>query len=219
MAPITKLLIANRGEIALRVIRTCEELGIATVAVHSTADLNSLHVQLATESVCIGEPPSNRSYLNIPNIIAAALSHNATAIHPVYGFLSESARFAEICADHKLIFVGPSPASIRAMGDKSTAKKTMQRAGVPTIPGSEGLIESDDQALKVAEKVGGQVSRALSAATGAPVAINAGAGRGGLQTRAAAATEVKKKKLEAVQTQADKKIEDEFKKIEKLIRI
>jgi len=167
MAPITKLLIANRGEIALRIIRTCEELGIATVAVHSTADRNSLHVQLATEAVCIGEPPSNKSYLNIPNIIAAALSHNATAIHPGYGFLSESAKFAEICADHKLIFVGPSPAAIRSMGDKSTAKKTMQKAGVPTIPGSDGLIESEDQALKVSERVG------------YPVMVKATAGGGG----------------------------------------
>jgi acetyl-CoA carboxylase, biotin carboxylase subunit len=191
MAPITKLLIANRGEIALRVIRTCEELGIATVAVHSTADLNSLHVQLATESVCIGDPPSNRSYLNIPNIIAAALSHNATAIHPGYGFLSESARFAEICADHKLIFVGPSPASIRAMGDKSTAKKTMQRAGVPTIPGSEGLIESEDQALKVAEKVG------------YPVMVKATAGGGGRGMRFCSSPSELLRLLKAAQGEAE----------------
>ena len=167
MAPITKLLIANRGEIALRVIRTCEELGIATVAVYSTVDRNSLHVQLADEAVCIGEPPSSKSYLNIPNIIAAAITRNATAIHPGYGFLSENARFAEICADHNLLFVGPSPSAIQAMGDKSTAKKTMQKAGVPTVPGSEGLIESEEHALKIAEKIG------------YPVIIKATAGGGG----------------------------------------
>lgn len=167
MAPITKLLIANRGEIALRILRTCEELGIATVAVHSTVDRSSLHVQLANEAVCIGEAPSSKSYLNIPNIISAALTHNATAIHPGYGFLSENARFAEICADHKLIFVGPSPSAITAMGDKSTAKKTMQRAGVPTIPGSDGLIETEEDALKIAAKIG------------YPVMIKATAGGGG----------------------------------------
>ena len=167
MAPIAKLLIANRGEIALRIIRTCEELGIPTVAVYSDVDRNSLHVQLAHEAVCIGDSPSSKSYLNIPNIISAALTHNATAIHPGYGFLSENARFAEICADHNLMFVGPSPHSIRSMGDKSTAKKTMQKAGVPTIPGSEGLIESEEQAIKIAHEIG------------YPVMIKATAGGGG----------------------------------------
>jgi acetyl-CoA carboxylase, biotin carboxylase subunit len=205
VAPITKLLIANRGEIALRVIRTCEELDIATVAVHSTADRNSLHVQLATESVCIGEPPSNRSYLNIPNIIAAAISHNATAIHPGYGFLSESARFAEICADHKLIFVGPSPASIRAMGDKSTAKKTMQRAGVPTIPGSDGLIESEDQALKVAEKVG------------YPVMVKATAGGGGRGMRYCSSPSELLRLLKAAQGEAEAAFGNSGVYIEKII--
>ena len=167
MAPIAKLLIANRGEIALRIIRTCEELGIPTVAVYSDVDRNSLHVQLAHEAVCIGDSPSSKSYLNIPNIISAAITHNATAIHPGYGFLSENARFAEICADHNLLFVGPSPNSIRSMGDKSTAKKTMQKAGVPTIPGSEGLIESEEQAIKIAADIG------------YPVMIKATAGGGG----------------------------------------
>ncbi|MBD2149842.1 acetyl-CoA carboxylase biotin carboxylase subunit [Pseudanabaena sp. FACHB-1277] len=167
MAPIAKLLIANRGEIALRIIRTCEEMGIPTVAVYSDIDRNSLHVQLAHEAVCIGESPSSKSYLNIPNIISAALTHNATAIHPGYGFLSENAKFAEICADHNLLFVGPSPNSIRSMGDKSTAKKTMQKAGVPTIPGSEGLIESEEQAIKIAHAIG------------FPVMIKATAGGGG----------------------------------------
>ena len=139
----SKILIANRGEIALRILRTCEEMGIATVAVHSTIDRHSLHVQLADDAVCIGEPPSSKSYLNIPNIIAAALTHNATALHPGYGFLAENARFAEICADHQIMFIGPSPEAIRAMGDKSTAKKTMQRVGVPTVPGSAGLLTDE----------------------------------------------------------------------------
>ena len=164
---IGKLLIANRGEIALRIIRTCRELGIQTVAVYSTVDQNALHVQLADEAVCVGDPPSGRSYLNIPNIIAAATSRGADAIHPGYGFLAENDRFAEICSAHGLIFVGPSPESIRAMGDKSTAKATMQRVGVPTIPGSEGLLESVEEAAS------------LAGAMGYPVMIKATAGGGG----------------------------------------
>lgn len=163
----SKILIANRGEIALRILRTCEELGIATVAVHSTIDRHSLHVQLADEAVCIGEPASIKSYLNIPNIIAAALTRNATAIHPGYGFLSENARFAEICADHQIVFIGPSPDSIRSMGDKSTAKKTMQAVGVPTVPGSEGLVLDEAEA------------RAIARTMGYPVLIKATAGGGG----------------------------------------
>ena len=163
----SKILIANRGEIALRILHSCEELGIKTVAVHSTIDNQSLHVQLADESICIGPPSSSKSYLNIPNIISAALIHNATAIHPGYGFLSENARFAEICADHKIVFIGPSPEVIDAMGDKSTAKKTMQKAGVPTIPGSWGLLESKENALSIARDIG------------YPVIIKATAGGGG----------------------------------------
>ncbi len=163
----SKILIANRGEIALRILRTCEEMGIGTVAVHSTIDRHSLHVQLADEAVCIGEPPSSKSYLNIPNIIAAALTRNATAIHPGYGFLAENARFAEICADHQIVFIGPSPDSIRAMGDKSTAKKTMQRVGVPTVPGSVGLLTDESEARTIARKIG------------YPVIIKATAGGGG----------------------------------------
>ncbi len=163
----SKILIANRGEIALRILRTCEELGIATVAVHSTIDRHSLHVQLADEAVCIGEPASIKSYLNIPNIIAAALTRNATAIHPGYGFLAENARFAEICADHQIAFIGPSPDSIRSMGDKSTAKKTMQAVGVPTVPGSEGLVLDEAEA------------RAIARIMGYPVLIKATAGGGG----------------------------------------
>jgi acetyl-CoA carboxylase biotin carboxylase subunit len=162
-----KILIANRGEIALRILRTCEEMGIATVAVHSTIDRHALHVQLADEAVCIGEPPSSKSYLNIPNIIAAALTRNATAIHPGYGFLAENARFVEICNDHKIAFIGPTPQAIRAMGDKSTAKETMQKAGVPTVPGSEGLLVSEKEALAIAAEIG------------YPVMIKATAGGGG----------------------------------------
>ncbi len=163
----SKILIANRGEIALRILRTCEEMGIPTVAVHSTIDRHALHVQLADEAVCIGEAPSSKSYLNIPNIIAAALIRNATAIHPGYGFLAENARFAEICADHQICFIGPTPEAIRAMGDKSTAKETMIRAGVPTVPGSEGLLMSDREAHAIARKIG------------YPVMIKATAGGGG----------------------------------------
>jgi acetyl-CoA carboxylase, biotin carboxylase subunit len=165
--PIGKLLIANRGEIALRILRTCREMGIATVAVHSTVDRNALHVQLADEAVCVGEAPSSRSYLNIPNILAAATSRGADAIHPGYGFLAENANFAEICQAHSITFVGPSPESIRAMGDKSTAKHTMQRVGVPTIPGSEGLLDTPEAAARLAD------------AMGYPVMIKATAGGGG----------------------------------------
>ncbi|MCP9773428.1 acetyl-CoA carboxylase biotin carboxylase subunit [Synechococcus sp. Tobar12-5m-g] len=165
--PIGKLLIANRGEIALRILRTCREIGIATVAVYSTVDRNALHVQLADEAVCIGEAPSSKSYLNIPNIIAAAISRGADAIHPGYGFLAENDRFAEICTAHGLTFVGPSAEAIRAMGDKATAKATMQRVGVPTIAGSAGLLEHPAQAAE------------LAAAMGYPVMIKATAGGGG----------------------------------------
>ena len=162
-----KILIANRGEIALRILHTCAEMGIATVAVHSTIDRQALHVQLADESVCIGPPPSGKSYLNIPNIIAAALTRNATAIHPGYGFLAENARFVEICNDHKLTFIGPSSEAMLAMGDKSTAKKTMQKAGVPTVPGSNGLLRDEEEAKALANEIG------------YPVMIKATAGGGG----------------------------------------
>jgi acetyl-CoA carboxylase, biotin carboxylase subunit len=166
-------------------------MGIATVAVHSTVDRNALHVQLADEAVCIGEPASAKSYLNIPNIIAAALTRNATAIHPGYGFLSENARFAEICADHHIAFIGPSPESIRRMGDKSTAKETMQRAGVPTIPGSEGLLESEVEGLRVARKMG------------YPVMIKATAGGGGRGMRLVHTESEFTKCFQAAQGEAD----------------
>ena len=131
--PIGKVLIANRGEIALRILRSCRELGIATIAVYSSVDKDALHVQLADEAVCVGEAQSNKSYLNVPNILAAATSRGADAIHPGYGFLAENDKFAEMCNEHGLIFVGPSPHAIRSMGDKSTAKITMQSVGVPTV--------------------------------------------------------------------------------------
>ncbi|MCD8490057.1 MAG: acetyl-CoA carboxylase biotin carboxylase subunit [Desertifilum sp.] len=187
----SKILIANRGEIALRILRTCEEMGISTVAVHSTIDRHALHVQLADEAVCIGEAPSGKSYLNIPNIIAAALTRNATAIHPGYGFLAENAKFAEICADHQIAFIGPSPAAIRAMGDKSTAKETMKQAGVPTIPGSDGLLTDEKEARTVARKIG------------YPVIIKATAGGGGRGMRLVREDSELSKLFQAAQGEAE----------------
>ena len=148
-----KILIANRGEIALRIIRTCKEMGIKTVAVYSTADKESLHVRFADEAVCIGPAPSSQSYLNIPNLIAAAEITNADAIHPGYGFLSENAEFSRICHENGIKFIGASPAMINSMGDKASAKATMKKAGVPTIPGSDGLLDSVEQGIKLANKV------------------------------------------------------------------
>jgi len=139
-----KILIANRGEIALRILRTCREMGIKTVAIYSTADEDSLHVRFADEAVCIGPAVSNQSYLNIPNIIAAAEITNADAIHPGYGFLAENAEFSQICSDYNIKFIGASPDMISKMGDKATAKATMKEAGVPTIPGSEVLLKSEE---------------------------------------------------------------------------
>ena len=162
-----KILIANRGEIALRVIRTCREMGIKTVAVYSTADKDSLHVRFADEAVCIGKPQSSDSYLNIPHLMAAAEITNADGIHPGYGFLAENARFAEICQEHNIKFIGPTPDMIRSMGDKITAKETMIRAGVPVVPGGEGLLDNIDQAKYLAKEVG------------YPVILKATAGGGG----------------------------------------
>jgi len=167
-----KILIANRGEIALRVIRTCREMGIKTVAVYSTADAESLHVKFADEAVCIGPPPSNLSYLKISNIIAAAEITNADAIHPGYGFLSENAKFSKICKEHGIKFIGASPEMINKMGDKATAKATMKAAGVPCVPGSDGLLESYEHTKK------------LAAEFGYPVMLKATAGGGGKGMRA-----------------------------------
>ena len=162
-----KLLIANRGEIALRINRACKEMGIATVAIHSTADADAMHVRLADESVCVGPPPAAQSYLNVPQIIAACEITGAEAIHPGYGFLSENARFAEIVAEHGLTFVGPRPEHMRLMGDKIAAKKAVAQVGIPTVPGSDGAVGSDDEAAAVAARLG------------YPVLIKAAAGGGG----------------------------------------
>ena len=167
-----KILIANRGEIALRIIRTCKEMGIKTVAVYSKADEESLHVRFADEAVCIGPAPSQESYLKIPNIIAAAEITNADAIHPGYGFLSENSKFSKICAEHQIKFIGASGEHIDKMGDKATAKATMKKAGVPTIPGSEGLLKDVGHAKKEAKKMG------------YPVMLKATAGGGGKGMRA-----------------------------------
>lgn len=162
-----KILIANRGEIALRVIRTCKEMGIKTVAVYSTADRDSLHVRFADEAVCLGPPSSKESYLKIPQIISAAEITNADAIHPGYGFLSENAEFSKVCEEYKIKFIGASADMIHAMGDKATAKDTMKKAGVPTIPGSDGLLKSIDEGMGLAKEVG------------YPVMLKATAGGGG----------------------------------------
>ena len=162
-----KILIANRGEIALRVIRACHELGIKSVAVYSTADKYSLHVKFADEAICIGPPDSKDSYLNIPRIISAGEITNADAIHPGYGFLAESADFSKICKENGFSFIGPSDDIIQAMGDKAEAKKTMKAAGVPIIPGNEGIIKNLEEASKIANDIG------------YPVMLKASAGGGG----------------------------------------
>jgi len=162
-----KILIANRGEIALRVIRACKEMGIKTVAVHSTADANSLHVRFADESVCIGPPKSSDSYLNVPSIISAAEITNAEAIHPGYGFLAENSSFAEICNSTGLRFIGPSPESIKQMGDKARARETAKKAGVPVLPGSDGIVTEESSAIEIARELG------------FPVIVKAAAGGGG----------------------------------------
>jgi len=162
-----KILIANRGEIAMRVIRACKELGIQTVAVHSTADAEAMHVRFADESVCIGPPAAKDSYLNIPAVLAACEITGADAVHPGYGFLSENARFAEILADHNITFIGPKAEHVRIMGDKIEAKRTARRLGIPVVPGSEGGVGSDAQAMAVAQEIG------------FPVLVKATAGGGG----------------------------------------
>jgi len=162
-----KILIANRGEIALRILRACKDLGIPTVAVHSTADADAMHVRLADESVCIGPPPSRDSYLNVPALVTACEITGADAVHPGYGFLSENARFAEILIEHGVQFIGPKPEHIRLMGNKIEAKRTAQRLGIPVVPGSKGRVTSDAEALAVARKIG------------FPVLVKAAAGGGG----------------------------------------
>ncbi|KAG6771494.1 hypothetical protein POTOM_022862 [Populus tomentosa] len=168
-----KILVANRGEIAVRVIRTAHEMGIPCVAVYSTIDKDALHVKLADESVCIGEAPSSQSYLVIPNVLSAAISRRCTMLHPGYGFLAENAVFVEMCREHGINFIGPNPDSIRVMGDKSTARETMKKAGVPTVPGSDGLLQSTEEGVRLANEIG------------YPVMIKATAGGGGRGMRLA----------------------------------
>ena len=200
-----KILIANRGEIALRVIRTCKEMGIKTVAVYSKADEESLHVRFADEAVCIGPAPSNESYLKISNIIAAAEITNADAIHPGYGFLSENAKFSKICGEHKIKFIGPSPEMIEKMGDKATAVSTMNMAKVPTIPGSGGAVEDVDEALKIASKIG------------YPVMVKASAGGGGKGMRAVWNKNEFKKNWSSAKQEASAAFGNDDMYIEKLI--
>ena len=200
-----KILIANRGEIALRVIRTCREMGIKSVAVYSTADKESLHVRFADEAVCIGPPSSTDSYLKMSNIISAAEITNADAIHPGYGFLSENARFSKICEEHGIKFIGASPEMISKMGDKATAKETMKKAGVPTIPGSEGILESYEVAEKTAKEIG------------FPVMLKATAGGGGKGMRAVWKVEDLKSAWTSARTEAKAAFGNDGMYMEKLI--
>ena len=200
-----KILIANRGEIAMRLIRTCKEMGIKTVAVYSTADQESLHVRFADEAVCIGPPPSSDSYLKMANIMAAAEICNADAIHPGYGFLSENAKFSKICKEHGIKFIGASEEMIEQMGDKATAKATMKAAGVPTIPGSEGILDSFDQAKKIAKK------------TGYPVMLKATAGGGGKGMRAVWKEKDLQKAWESARQEASASFGNDGMYMEKLI--
>lgn len=200
-----KILIANRGEIALRIIRTCREMGIKTVAVYSTADADSLHVRFADEAVCIGPPPSKDSYLKIPNIIAACEITNADAIHPGYGFLSENAKFSKICAEHGIKFIGASAEMIERMGDKATAKATMKEAGVPTVPGSDGILSGVEEAKKLAKEMG------------YPVMLKATAGGGGKGMRAVWKEEDLEKAYESATQEAAAAFGNDGMYMEKLI--
>ncbi len=201
---LKKVLIANRGEIALRINRACKELGIATVAIFSEADRNSLHVRQADEAFCVGPGPVARSYLNIPNIISTALITGADAVHPGYGFLAENSRFAEICADHGLTFIGPAPNVIAAMGDKATAKRVMKEAGVPTTPGTD-LLESAAEARKAADKMG------------YPVLLKATAGGGGKGMREVRSSGEVQNAYATAQAEAEANFKDGRMYMEKLI--
>ena len=200
-----KILIANRGEIAMRIIRTCKEMGIKSVAVYSTADAESLHVRFADEAVCIGPPSSTESYLKMANILAAAEITNADAIHPGYGFLSENAKFSKMCAEHEIKFIGASADMINKMGDKASAKATMKAAGVPTIPGSEGIIADFEQAKKLAKEVG------------YPVMLKATAGGGGKGMRAVWKEEDLLKAWESARQEAKASFGNDGMYMEKLI--
>src|SRR5215471_13931440 len=187
-----KILIANRGEIALRILWACRELGIATVAVHSEADSDALHVRYADEDVCIGPPRSSESYLNIGSVIAAAEITDADAIHPGYGFLAENAHFAEVCEACRIKFIGPSPSVIRQMGDKAKAKELMESAGVPCVPGSRGVLTSEVEALTLARKIG------------YPVIVKASAGGGGRGMRIARSEEELRTAIQTAANEAKK---------------
>ncbi len=203
---IKRLLIANRGEIALRIIRASKELGIRTIAVYSEADVQSLHVQLADESICIGPAPSSQSYLKIDRIISAAEIADADAIHPGYGFLAENAHFAEVCGRCNIKFVGPSPEAIRLMGDKNMARQQALKAGVPVTPGSDGLVESEDEALKIARKIG------------FPVIVKAVAGGGGRGMRIAHNEDTLVKGFHSARTEADKAFGNSAVYLEKFVQ-
>ncbi|WP_181703677.1 acetyl-CoA carboxylase biotin carboxylase subunit [Chthonobacter albigriseus] len=200
-----KILIANRGEIALRVLRACKELGIETVAVHSTADANAMHVRLADESVCIGPPPARDSYLNIPSLLAACEITGAEAVHPGYGFLSENARFADILSAHNIAFIGPSAEHIRIMGDKIEAKNTARRLGIPVVPGSDGAVTTDEDAMRIAAEIG------------YPVLVKAAAGGGGRGMRVAMTEDEMSSALSAARSEAKNAFGDDSVYIEKYL--
>ena len=200
-----KVLIANRGEIALRVIRTCREMGIKTVAIYSTADADSLHVRFADEAVCVGPASSSLSYLNIPNIMAAVEITNADAVHPGYGFLAENAEFAEICSQTGVKFIGPDPEHIRKMGDKITAKETMIKAGVPVVPGSDGLVKNYDDAKTIAAEVG------------YPIMLKATAGGGGKGMRLVWSEDLLEENLNSAQNEARSAFGNDGMYIEKFV--
>jgi acetyl-CoA carboxylase, biotin carboxylase subunit len=200
-----KILIANRGEIALRVLRACKELGIPTVAVHSTADADAMHVRFADESVCIGPPAAKDSYLNIPSILSACEITGADAVHPGYGFLSENARFAEILAEHGVQFIGPKPEHVRIMGDKIEAKRTAKKLGIPVVPGSEGGVSTDQEASKIASEIG------------FPVLIKAAAGGGGRGMKVARSAAELSTALSTARTEAKAAFGDDAVYIEKYL--
>src|SRR5687768_10704270 len=200
-----KILIANRGEIAMRVLRACKDLGIQTVAVHSTADTEAMHVRFADESVCIGPPAAKESYLNIPSILAACEITGADAVHPGYGFLSENARFAEILEEHNITFIGPKAEHIRIMGDKIEAKRTAKRLGIPVVPGSEGGVTEDGEAKRIAADIG------------YPVLVKAAAGGGGRGMKVARGEAELSHALATARTEAKAAFGDDAVYIEKFL--
>ncbi len=201
-----KILIANRGEIALRVLRACKELGIPSVAVHSTADADAMHVRLADESVCIGPPPARDSYLNVPSLLAACEITGADAVHPGYGFLSENARFAEILGEHNIGFIGPKPEHIRLMGDKIEAKRTAKKLGIPVVPGSEGGVTTDEEAFRIGREIG------------YPLLVKAAAGGGGRGMKVALTEEDMSVALSTARSEAKAAFGDDAVYLEKYLQ-